>query len=92
MNKITIRDYIGWIVAMLCAFIAGGFFMQKRQLSNEIRQHINKTQEIYNYAQTIQQYIIANNYNLPPVIMDNINNIVKASEAVTTVDIQKNKK
>lgn len=84
MCKITSKDYIGWVVAIICAFIAGDFFTQKQQLLTDNKKLINITQEIHNSAQIMQQYITTNNYNLPTVIKENIDTI-----SVATGDIVK---
>lgn len=79
MNKIFLKDYIGWGVAILCAFIAAGFFVQKEHLKTSNEELIKEKIEIQYNAKTIQQYTITNNYNLPEQIKINLDKIITVS-------------
>ena len=66
------KDYIGWIIGIFGIIVSIIYGMENKKLTD------NKLQ-IHNSAQNIQQFIVTNNYNLPPTIEKEIQNIKMAS-------------
>ena len=77
MSKITLKDYIGWSIAVIFGIIAIIQGTRNKQLNDN-------RQQIHNEAKIVYQYFTTNNYNLPEAIAEHIVSIMTASGPVVT--------
>jgi len=77
-NKINIKDYIGWGIAVV-------FGVATLMLGYKNIKLDSNMQKIHNNAQTIQQYITNNNYNFPENFIHAVDVINTASGPVVEV-------
>lgn len=82
MNRIPLKSYIGWVVAIICALIAGKSSIQKEHLQLQNDKLIQEKMEIHNTAKTIQQYVITNNFILPDPVKLNFLKILTSTSTL----------
>jgi hypothetical protein len=76
-GKITLKDYIAWSLTSISIIISVLLGLKNKQL--ETNRSI-----IHTSIQNVQQYTVNNNYNLPPLIQQELKNIAfAAGESIT---------